>query len=296
MDGGVLFAKATREQAAYKAAQARFGRLSRKISMSQTPAAPQINGKMYLFEKPELLNRERHGELGLDAAAKPFGFCAHVRAIPLTISEVVEAAKHYPVVFYSQEEPLPVAILGFNSDVNLFVDENGNWEEHAYIPGYLRRYPFALAGETGGDRYALVFDAAYEGVSPKAERKLFDNGELSDFAKRAMEFTTTYEADRRLTERIMKELKKFNIIQSQSAQYTPAGETAPRTFAQYFGIDEQSLNNLTDEQFLELRKMNVLAVIYAHLVSLNNWRSLIGRRMQRLGISELEAVAGQKLS
>ncbi|HNR76608.1 MAG TPA: SapC family protein [Parvularculaceae bacterium] len=264
--------------------------------MSQTPAAPQINGKMFLFEKPELLSREHHGKLGLDAAKKPFSFCAHVRAIPLTISEVVEAAKHYPVVFYSQEEPLPIAILGFNSDINLFVDEEGNWEEHAYIPGYLRRYPFALAGETGGDRYALVLDAAYEGLSAKAERKLFENNELSAFAKSAMEFTTTYETDRRLTDRIMKELKKLDIIHSQTAQYTPAGETAPRTFAQYFGIDEQHLNKLTDEQFLELRKMNVLPVIYAHLVSLNNWRSLIGRRMKRLGVSELEAVSGQRPS
>ena len=59
---------------------------------------------------------------------------------------------------------------------------------------------------------------------------------------------------------------------------------------------EQAINNLTDEQFLELRKMNVLAAIYAHLVSLNNWRSLIGRRMQRLGVSEIEAVTGQRPS
>lgn len=264
--------------------------------MSQTPASPQITGKMFLFERPELLNRETHGDLGLDPAAKPFGFCANVRAIPLTISEVVEAAKHYPVVFHSQELPLPIAILGFNSDLNLYVDDNGNWEENAYIPGYLRRYPFALAGETGGERYALVLDAAYEGLSKKAERKLFDKGELSEFAKRAMEFTSTYEADRRLTERVMTELKKYDFISPQTAQYTPAGDTTPRPFAQYFGVDEQKLNALTDAQFLELRKMNVLPVLYAHLVSLNNWRSLIGRRMKRLGVTEVEAISGQRLS
>lgn len=264
--------------------------------MSQTPAAPQITGKMFLFERPEILSREAHGEFGLDAARKPFGFCSKVRAIPLTVSEVVEAAKHYPVVFYSQEEPLPIAILGFNSDLNLFVDDDGNWDEHAYIPGYLRRYPFALAGETGGERFALVLDAAYEGLSKKAERKLFEKGELSDFAKRAMEFTSTYEADRRLTERVMRELKKYGFILPQTAQYTPAGETAARPFAQYFGVDEQKLNALSDAQFLELRKMNVLPVLYAHLVSLNNWRSLISRRMKRLGVSEVEAISVQRLS
>ena len=265
--------------------------------MSQTQAAPQITGKMFLFEKPELLNKEHHGELGLDAAPKPFAFCAKARALPLTVSEIQESAKVYPVVFMSKEEPVPLALVGFNTDLNLFVDEAGNWEEFAYIPGYVRRYPFALAGESGGgDRMALVFDTAYEGVSKSAERKLFQNGEMSEFAKQALEFTRTYESDRRLTDQIMKALKKFDLIQPQTAQYTPAGATDPRPFAQYFGVDEQRLAQLTDEQFLELRKMNVLGVLYAHLASLGNWRHLIARRMKRLGVTEIEAVSGPRLS
>ncbi len=265
--------------------------------MSQTPATPQITGRMFLFEKPELLNRQQHGELGLDAAAKPFGFCANIRAVPLTVSEVPEASKFYPVVFMSKDEPLPVAIVGFNSDLNLFVDDDGNWEQFAYTPGYLRRYPFALAGESGGgDRLALVFDAAYPGVSKSAERKLFENGEMSDFVKKAMEFTRTYESDRRLTDQIMKALVKYDIIQPQTAQYTPIGETTPRPFAQYFGIDEKKVLDLTDVQYLELRKMNVLPILYSQMISLGNWRNLISRRMKRLGMTEIEAVSGQRLS
>ncbi len=265
--------------------------------MSQTPIAPQVTGKMFLFERPELLSRQQHGELGLDAASKPFAFCAKVRAIPLTVSEIPEASKYYPIVFMSKEDPVPLAILGITSDLNLFVDEDGNWEQLAYIPGYLRRYPFALAGETGGgDRMALVIDAAYEGVSRSATRRLFENGEMSSFAKQAMEFTKTYEGDRRLTEQVMTALKKFDIIQGQTAQYTPTGTTEPQPFAQYFGVDEAKLQALTDDQYLELRRMNVLAVLYAQLISLANWRSLIARRMRRLNLTEVEAVTGQRLS
>jgi len=265
--------------------------------MSQTQAAPQITGKMFLFERPELLSREQHGELGLDAAPRPFGFCDKIRAVPLTISEITEAAKNYPVVFMSKEEPLPLAILGFNGDLNLFVDDKGNWEDFAYIPGYLRRYPFALAGESGGgDRLALVFDAAYEGVSKSAKRKLFENGQMSEFVKQALEFTRTYEGDRRLTDEVMKGLKLFDLIHPQTAQYTPAGETDPKPFAQYFGIDEQKVLALTDEQYLDLRKMNVLPIIYAHITSMANWRNLIARRMRRLNMTEVEAISGQRLS
>jgi len=265
--------------------------------MSETPASPQITGKMFLFERPELLNRQQHGDLGLDAAAKPFGFCSKIRAVPLTISEVTEASKFYPVVFMSHEEPIPIAVVGINSDDNLFVDEEGNWEPYAYVPGYLRRYPFALAGESGGgDRYALVVDSAFEGLKKDASRKLFEGGEMSDFVKQAMEFTKTYENDRLLTEQVMKALKKYDLIQPQTAQYTPAGVEDPKPFAQYYGVDEQRMQALKDEQLLELWKMNVLPVLYAHLISLGNWRHLIARRMRRFNMTEIEAITGQRLS
>jgi len=264
--------------------------------MSQTAATPQITGKMFLFEKPELLNIEQHQGLGLDPAQKPFDFCARVRATPLTISEIPEASKHYPVVFHSLEEPLPIAIVGLASDFNLFVDDQGQWERNTYVPGYIRRYPFALASETGGDRMALVFDTAYEGVSATASRKLFENGQLSDFSKQAMDFTRTYESDRRTTEQALKLLKKFEIIQPQTAQYTPAGSSENVAFAQYFGIDEKKLQDLTDEQFLEIRRSNLLPIIYAQLMSMANWRHLISRRMQRFGLTEAEAITPQRLS
>ena len=264
--------------------------------MSQTQASPKVSGNMFLFERPELLNREQHAGMGLDPAAKPFAFCSKIRAVPVTLSEIPEASKFFPVVFMSKEQPVPLAVLGLHDDLNLFVGEDGNWEKMAYIPGYLRRYPFALAGETGGDRMALVIDAAYEGFTQSAERKLFDKDGLSQFSKQAMEFTQTYETDRRLTDQIVEQLKKYDIIQGQTAQYTPQGDSEPRPFANYFGVDEAKLQALTDEQFLELRKMNVLPILYAHMISLANWRTLISRRMERLNVTEVEAVSGQRLS
>ena len=258
--------------------------------MSQTQAAPQITGKMFMFERPELLNRDQHGDLGVGSATKPFDFCTKVRAVPLTISEIPEAIKYYPVIFMSQQDPVPLAVVGLHTDFNLFVDDQGNWDQGAYIPGYVRRYPFALAGESGGDRMALVIDRAYEGVSPDGASKLFDNGEMSEFVRQAMEFARTYETDKRLTEQVMAGLKEFEIIQTQTAQFTPTGTTQPRPFAQYAGVDEQKLRELPDDRFLELRRRNVLPILYAHLISLSNWRNLLVRRMRRFNLSETDAI------
>jgi hypothetical protein len=266
------------------------------FAMSQTAPSMQISGTMFLYQRPELLNTQAHGDLGVRAAAKPFGFCANVRAIPLTISEIAEASRYFPVVFGSLEDLQPLAIVGLLDDVNLFVDESGNWDPYAYVPGYIRRYPFGLAAEQGGDRFALVIDAAFEGVDRGADRKLFAGGELSDLSKQAMEFTKTYESDRRLTEQVMKAVKEFDLITGQTAQYTPSGSTAPQPFAQYWGVDERKLAGLSDEEFLKVRKLNVLPVLYAHLLSLGNWRNLILRRMRRFNMTETEAATVRRFS
>ncbi len=264
--------------------------------MSQTAQQIQISGTMFLYQRPELLNSQAHGDLGVRAAPKPYQFCASARAIPLTISEVAEASRHFPVVFSSMEDLQPLAIVGLLDDVNLFVDENGNWDPYAYVPGYIRRYPFGLASEQGGDRFALVIDAGFEGIDRNADRKFFAGGELSDLSKQAMEYTRTYEADRRLTEQVMKQVKEFNLVTGQSAQYTPPGSLEPQPFANYLGVDETKLANLSDEDFLKIRRLNILPVLYAHLLSLGNWRNLILRRMRRFNMTEAEAATVRRFS
>ena len=127
--------------------------------MSETQeSAPQLTGNMFLFERPELLTKEQHGNLGMTPPEKPFSFCSKVRAIPLTVSEIPSAMKNYPVVFASLEDPTPLAVVGLVDEANLFVGEDGKWQDMAYLPGYIRRYPFALANEAEGDRLATVID------------------------------------------------------------------------------------------------------------------------------------------
>ncbi|MEL7489754.1 MAG: SapC family protein [Pseudomonadota bacterium] len=256
------------------------------MSQSQ-PMEPQLSGNMFLFERPELLTKETHGGKGVTRPATPFGFCSKIRAVPLTISEIPSAMKDYPVVFMSQEDPIPLAVLGLVDDVNLFVDEKGDWEQNRYIPGYIRRYPFALASETGGDRMAIVIDGAHEGVKEGGEIPFFDaNGESSEATKQAIEFCKQYEQDRQMTVQFMEQLKPLDLIKGQTAQYTPQGSTEQKVFAQYFGVDEKALQDMSDEKFLELRKSGLLAVIYAQLMSLSNWRLLMQRRLVRYNLSE----------
>ncbi len=254
--------------------------------MSESQQSPQLSGNMFLFERPELLNKEQHGQLGMSNPGKRFGFCSKVRAIPITVTEVPAASKDYPIVFMGKENPVLLAVVGLIDDVNLFVDENGDWENKRYIPGYARRYPFGLANETGSDRMAIVLDAAYVGVKTNGELPLFQDGEPTELTQSAIDFCQAFEQDRILTDGFNERLKPYDIIQGQSAHFTPEGTTEQKVFAEYFGIDENKLNALTDEQFISLRQEGALAIIYALIMSMGNWRMLLQRRADRFGLTE----------
>lgn len=258
--------------------------------MSETAAAPQLTGQMFLFQRPELINKEQHGDLAVGTVDKRFGFCANIRAVPLTVSEIPAAMKDYPVVFASQDQLIPIAILGLIDDVNLMVDENGQWENDRYIPGYIRRYPFGVANETGGERIAIVVDAAFDGFVREGGQPLFESGEPTQIVQQAIEFCKSYEEDRARTADFANRIKDLGVVKGQSAQYTPQGETQPRTFAEYIGVDENALKELDGQKFLELRENGILPILYAMVMSMGNWRTLMTRRARRFNLREADVL------
>lgn len=253
--------------------------------MSESTDFPGLSGRMFLFERPELLTKELHGDLSLQVANKPFGFAARARALPITFNEVPMAIRDYPVIFMTEEHPQLLAVTGIYDDVNLFIDDDGKWNDFAYIPGYVRRYPFGLASENDGERMAVVIDRGFEGIGEGGKR-LFENGEPSEDTRNAIEFCKHYERDRLTTMQFANKLKELGLISQQSALYTPQGGDKPMAFAQYHGIDEQRFNELPDDKILELRRNGMLPLIVAILMSMNNWRILLQRRAQRYGLTE----------
>lgn len=258
--------------------------------MSETETAPQLSGKMFLFERPELLNAEQHGNLGFKKVEKQFEFCSKVRGIPVTVSEVPMAMKEYPIIFVDAEKPMLLAAVGLIDDENLMVDDKGQWEASRYIPGYIRRYPFAVAAENGGDRMAIVIDGAYEGLKEGGDVPIFENGAPTAETNSAIEFCKNYERDRHLTATICDKFKELGLLEGQNASFTPDGETEPKIFAEYLGISEEKLKGLSTQDFLQLRVDGLLPVIYGIMMSMGNWRHMLERRARRHNLTEADAL------
>ncbi|NWG72052.1 MAG: SapC family protein [Parvularculaceae bacterium] len=254
--------------------------------MSQTPQAPQVSGSMLFYQRPELLNRETHGSLGMVMTEKPFAFCAKARAVPINITEVALAQKSYPIVFTNRDNPVMIAVLGVIDDVNLFVDDKGVWEPNVYVPAYIRRYPFAVANENGGDRFAVVIDAAHEGFVRDGGQALFANNQPADGTMKAIDFCKMFENERVMTQKAMELLQKSDLLTPQQANFTPDGTTEQQPFADYWGVDADRLGKLPDDRILELWKNGLMPIIFAHLMSFSNWQGLMNRRALRFGLTQ----------
>src|SRR5829696_3848563 len=96
------------------------------------------------YEGLEPLNVTQHGKMKVRSASKIDQF-ANAHAIPVTVDEFGLAQRHYPIVFSIGDNPVPIALMGLNEGVNVFLGGDGRpVDSTSYIPAYIRRYPFLL--------------------------------------------------------------------------------------------------------------------------------------------------------
>ena len=256
--------------------------------MTDTTATPNgdspLAGSVLFYSQPEPLNPEAHGKLGANPVDAPYAFVAGTHVVPLTVTEFSPAALSYPVIFVGDNRQ-PVAVMGLRPGENLFVDAAGQFKAEAYIPAYIRRYPFVFANDDVQKRLILCVDRAAPFIVEGGAAPLFENGEPSAYTQQAMEFCNNFETERQRTDSFVQLLKDLDLLIIREAVFTPrnpdgsAGQ--PQKIAEYFAVSEEKLKALPAEKLVELRDNGALGQIYAHLVSLLGWDRLIALAFER---------------
>jgi len=249
--------------------------------MAKKPAAQTTEPKetgaspMPLFySNPQPLDARKHAELGLK---KNFGlsFAATVNAVPINMIEMPQVCHSYPIAFSMDENATPVAILGLRNNENLFVDaQKGTWVEGAYIPAYIRRYPFIFSEIPGTDQLTLCVDADDKVVDPKSDQKFFDkDGKPTQLSKNVLEFCKSYHAAAQQSIAFSKAVAASGLLIDRQAEINIGG-TRKINFSGFRIIDEQKLAELPEKEFLEWHKRGWLPFLYAHLLSGSQWQRL----------------------
>ena len=117
-------------------------------------------------------------------------------------------------------------------------------------------------------------DESYDGFGSDEGMSLFDEeGNTSQELNGVIEFLKQFQNNYQLTKELIKRLDEFNLFKEFNADITlPAGEKI--AFKGMSMINEQALVELEDEKALELYRKGFLSWIYAHLISLSNFKLL----------------------
>jgi hypothetical protein len=261
--------------------------------MADAQLASPLSGQVLLYQAPEPLDAQRHARLGLVRSDRPFGFAAKQHFVPLHVGEFAPAALNYPIIF-AGDQRAPLAVMGLTTGENLYVSAEGSFRTGAYIPSFVRRYPFVVARDEQADRMLVCIDRGFElFTETNPDVPLFENGQPSAYTKGCIDVCGQFDADAQTTAAFVKLLGDLDLFETRQTQFTPrqpdGSPGEPQLIAEYFAVSEERLKQLTPVKLAELRDNGALGQIYAHLVSLIGWDRLILETLERNAAAQARA-------
>ena len=231
-----------------------------------------------MYKSLEILNKVSHKNKNIKEIEN-FLYAKNLISAPITTAEFFEACKNYPIFFAKDKDNnwFSSVILGYKENMNLFVDEKGNWEKLHYIPAFIRKYPFVFIKEENKDNLFLALDKDYLSDKKSDEiRRLFDdNGENTKMLNNVVSFLNQFHSDSIVTKDFIKQLDEWGILEEKTVTINNKKEQF--NINGLYIINEEKLKNLSKKKKIEINDKNAIPFITAHLISLSNIQKLVGK-------------------
>lgn len=241
--------------------------------------APNPASLPLLYNDLQPLNSGQHGKLKLKRLINVPGL-SQTHAVPVTVEEFTHAQRSFPIIFSAGDEPIPLALMGLNEGVNTYIDADGKpIGEAAYMPAYLRRYPFILARlKPDSDELSLCFDPTSGAFSEDEGEPLFDGEEPTELTKNVLAFCEQFETAGLRTQAFMNDLKASGLLMEGEVSIQPDGVEQPFLYRGFHMVDEEKLRDLRGDELRKMSQSGMLPLIYAHLMSLALIRDVFFRQ------------------
>lgn len=226
-----------------------------------------------LYRAPVMLSSRDHAHWRLLPGDAAFAAASH--AVPLVLGEFAAAARCYPLVFVG-EDAAPVAVLGLEAEHNRFVVAD-RWQSGAYVPAYVRRYPFVFARTTQPDGHALAIDADAAMLRTEGDegQPLFEaDGQPSALTRQALQFCEAFTGEAVATAAFSAQLLASGVLVDRQADVVRAdGRTSSLLGFQV--VDPDRLAALPEETVIAWHRQGWLAPVHFHLASLARFNDLL---------------------
>jgi hypothetical protein len=236
------------------------------------PARPAPNLPLF-FKSVEAITPERHAALRLDRGAG-YAFAARGQTVPLGLGEFEQAARHYPVLFTAGAAPTPVVLMGLADTGNLFILPDGAWRKDAYIPAYLRAYPFVYVEDRARNTSFVGMDPTAACLHTGQGAALFEDGKPSSALNDATNFCNAFRDNLAAAAAFGRGMEAAGLLREEEATIRYHGGTAGRVRG-FKVLQADRLDAVPDETFLDWRRRGWIGPIYAHLQSTARWGRLM---------------------
>lgn len=236
------------------------------------PPAPQSALPLF-FHNVVGITPAQHGELRIDRSVG-FGFASKAQFVPLGLGEFEAACQHYPIVFTAGPQPTPVALLGIREGENAFVEPGGGWRVGAYVPAYVRAYPFIFVEDA-------TTKALYVGIEPSAAclrtdtgTALFEDGKPSPALNESISLCQAFRDNLNVGIALGRALDEAGLLEEEEAtiNFNAGGVARVRGFKV---VKPERLEKVSDTTYLDWRHRGWIAAIHAQLHSTGRWARLV---------------------
>mgnify|MGYP001050310562 CR=1 FL=1 len=229
------------------------------------------------MSSPVPLQSDRHANLKI-ATSDDYSRYKDQNLVPIVVPDFFTLAAEYPLVFVHNAvsgELAPVAMMGLKEGQNLYC-QSKEWPSQL-VPLSFNNGPFSIARtDTGDEQFVVLIDEESSLLSEAEGEALFaESGEKSDYLEKKIDAVIQVAQKSINTQGVCKYLSNKGLFSTQQVQLQFRPNTEKYNINGVYTINEEALNALSDADYLELRKKGLLALIYAHLVSLQQLHRIL---------------------
>ncbi len=217
-----------------------------------------------------VIKPETHKDIRVKNQAD-FSIAKDQNILPVVVQEFVAASIEFPILFVKAPENKgyqAVILTGIKSGESLFASDE-KWAG-LYLPKILWNPPFTLSANADDiENPLLELDTDHPLVSRDEGELLYDDkGEMTAYHQARRHAIVEFNEFSQVTIGFTQLLVQLDLLIEQPLTVEVKGEKINLQGLSF--VDEEKLNNLPEETFLDLRKRGFLPVIYAQMTSMKN--------------------------
>lgn len=232
-----------------------------------------------MYKNLVVLDKKQHKDLKINPLEN-LNFARENTFVPVAANEVELVGAAFPVVFTANETPSLVSLVSLGGE-SLAINSDNKWITN-YVPSFFRKYPFSLANtQENPDQKVILIDEDSSLFSKSKGKQLFKkSGEQSEALEHAIKFLTQYETQMTITKNVAKIISDSGILEDREIA-VGEGDEKQVLVNGFKVVDKEKLNALSDDILADWVRKGIIAMIDAHLKSLENIHTLFKLAQQR---------------